>query len=744
MIPSRIFIVTLISWTAPAFGAGSFIVDPSANVEFSPSISTSSNNNIPFIHITAPTAAGISHNKFEKFDVGTEGVIHNNSLTGAHTSVLDGGTLIANPNFTNLTASTIIDEVTSANTSTLDGAIEVYGDAAGVIIANPNGISCNGCSFINAPNSALTTGIVSYGDAGNISIDTSLNTSSVTIGEGGLNAAGYGSTSVGSKNSNISLIARKILLGGSSDSKVWNSDRVDLITGSVDYDFSKGSGSETNPLRHVTEKTPAASISGYQIDVSAISEVNVGKINIVATEDGLGVRMAGQMNANSSNVEISSDGELSVMSGGQVYAMRDVSMTTNESANVVNKGSILAARNTTINSSGSFGNDGGTVRARRSIAIDAAGDVENSSSGQLIAMAVDVKAGLDVKNSGSAEIHGTYQSGLFTATSGAQSRDAVAVGLADAIRQIDGLTATVSGNEIIVSMETGLSADFDFNVVTTESDGTASDGQLISVSGTGDTRYVKIMGAPEDTDIFEFRMFGHVGLTAASDIVNGSYVYSYGNQFVNASANSGAGYAARLSYKFNGDAVAAYSEQSKDWAGLVSVGTPRFEHIGSYARGAASSGAYFKPDSASVTKANLSSVYVSNELAEKVIDKDAVIFASDPFVVAKAAETDALVTTAQGVTVEDRDKEFASRALVERSNAAETQLAAVDNPITAVNPLTNLQSMPDAIRVNEAQLSNGQLGQIIVSTNIEVIEISEDGQVEVTSEASGEAESDED
>ena len=283
-----IITLTVLAWAGSALGAGSFIVDPSASVEFAPSITTSTNNSIPLINIVAPTAAGISHNKFQKFDVGTEGVIHNNSLTGAQTSILDQGTLSANPNFSTRSATTIIDEITSANASTLEGAIEVYGDSAGVIIANPNGISCNGCSFINAPNSALTTGAVSYGDTGQISIDTSGNDSSISVGEGGLNAAGYGSTTVGSRNQNLSLIARKILLEGTSDSKIWNTERVDLISGSVEYDFSTGSKTGNNPLSSVSEKTPTGATTGAQIDASLVSEVNAGKINIVATENGLG------------------------------------------------------------------------------------------------------------------------------------------------------------------------------------------------------------------------------------------------------------------------------------------------------------------------------------------------------------------------------------------------------------------------------------------------------------------------
>ena len=38
------------------------------------------------------------------------------------------------------------------------GALEVFGAEAGVIIANPSGITCNACSFINASRVDLVTG----------------------------------------------------------------------------------------------------------------------------------------------------------------------------------------------------------------------------------------------------------------------------------------------------------------------------------------------------------------------------------------------------------------------------------------------------------------------------------------------------------------------------------------------------------------------------------------------------------
>jgi filamentous hemagglutinin len=44
----------------------------------------------------------------------------------------------------------------STNRSVLEGALEVFGKNAAVVIANPNGFGCDGCSFINT--SKLTIG----------------------------------------------------------------------------------------------------------------------------------------------------------------------------------------------------------------------------------------------------------------------------------------------------------------------------------------------------------------------------------------------------------------------------------------------------------------------------------------------------------------------------------------------------------------------------------------------------------
>lgn len=725
-------IFTSVVWVGSAQAAGSFIVDPSASVEFAPSITTSTNNSIPLINIVAPTAAGISHNKFQKFDVGTEGVIHNNSLTGAQTSILDQGTLSANPNFSTRSATTIIDEITSANASTLEGAIEVYGDYAGVIIANPNGISCNGCSFINAPNSALTTGAVSYGDTGKISIDTSGNDLSVTIGASGLD--GFGS--VGARNENISLIAREIILGG----KVFGTDRVDIISGSGEYDFSTGSQSGSSPSASFVDKAGSGTAPTYQIDASSVSEVNAGKINIVATEDGVGVRLGGQLHATASDIVISTDGDLSVLGGGgQLYAVRDVSLTSDTGIDITNKGSILGSRNVTINSGGEFTNDGGAVRASRKIDIDSVDSLNNTSAGQIIASVIDIDSQTILQNV-SSSIIGTYQSGVFTATNTINSREEVAVGLANAIDKIGGLSTSVSGNEIIVSIDADVASQLSFNVETTDKDGLAADGQSISISGSGTTRYIKILGSAESDDIFRFRAFGNV--VASAPTINNwtnAEFYSYGDGTISydtGKLSNTANMAARLTFKANGEVKAGYSEASKDWASMVpSSPVPRFTFTGSYADGAASTGKYYQP-SVSISTAALSTDYLNTELAEKVVDKDAIIFASDPFVAAQTAATSALVTTASSFVVEDREKEMASIALAEESVNAEQELALSET--TADLPIISVQQPVGTIQLGSVEQSGGLVGQTTFASNAELISISDTGVVEVI-EAADEA-----
>ncbi len=82
-------------------------------------------NNVPIVNIANPNSNGLSHNKFIHYNVGSEGLILNNSKqTNINTQL--GGIIFGNKGLTN-NATLILNEVTSTSRSSLKGWTEVAG-----------------------------------------------------------------------------------------------------------------------------------------------------------------------------------------------------------------------------------------------------------------------------------------------------------------------------------------------------------------------------------------------------------------------------------------------------------------------------------------------------------------------------------------------------------------------------------------------------------------------------------------
>ena len=114
-----------------------------------------------------PSAAGVSRNVYNQFDVQRNGVILNNSRTAVQTQL--GGCVQGNPWLASRPGARHPQRGQLAATRRqLRGYVEVGGQRAEVIIANPAGIAVDGGGFINASRATLTTGTPQYNAAGGL------------------------------------------------------------------------------------------------------------------------------------------------------------------------------------------------------------------------------------------------------------------------------------------------------------------------------------------------------------------------------------------------------------------------------------------------------------------------------------------------------------------------------------------------------------------------------------------------
>lgn len=260
--------------------------DPNAALANQPRIDAAVNG-VPLVQIVTPNGAGLSHNKYLDFNVGTPGLILNNSNQEVSRSQI-GGLIQGNANLaTSGPAAVILNEVTGSSRSVLQGTLEVHGRAADVIIANQNGLTCNGCGFLNTPRVTLSTGNPVIGSDGSLS-SLRVEGGDILIGVNGANA-----TTVNV----FDLMSRKISVNGT----VAGSGDLNLIAGRNSIAYQTG---VITPLGS-DGKEPAIAI-----DSSALGGMYAGRIKLISTDKGAGVNMTGQMAANTSGMTLSADGRL--------------------------------------------------------------------------------------------------------------------------------------------------------------------------------------------------------------------------------------------------------------------------------------------------------------------------------------------------------------------------------------------------------------------------------------------------
>ncbi|MEH8493309.1 filamentous hemagglutinin N-terminal domain-containing protein [Klebsiella pneumoniae] len=331
------------------------------------------------IDIEKPNAAGVSHNLYRDFNVGANGTILNNS--GDDVSHSTFGNIARNNNLTDGSASVILNEVTSKNASSLKGFIEVNGQKADVVIANPNGITCSGCSFVNTNKAILTTGKVNMTDDGAIGSYT-VTGGTLTIGENGMNAA----------NGYAVLLADAIKING----KVQANNAL-VSAGNFTMDNSSGSVTSAGKKATLIQMTVNPQ---YSIDVSSLGGIEANSISMVGNNIGFGVRNKGSIISNGT-LMLTSNGNLlnkgSITGKGLLSQVSTVTGITNDGSiagayylmlssgdYIVNTGSLSGGQLIATANGNITNGDSGTMTGTSGLSLTSGGKIRNEEKASLL------------------------------------------------------------------------------------------------------------------------------------------------------------------------------------------------------------------------------------------------------------------------------------------------------------------------------------------------------------------------
>lgn len=345
-------LLALIAFVQTAIAAG--VVADGGTATY---ISTGANGH-QTVNIASATG-GVSNNTYSSFNVSKAGADLNN---------------------VGVNANTIVNQVTSTNPSLIQGAISVLGPRANVIIANPNGITVDGGSFVNAGHVVLSTGQVSFNDITpapgqtqrNVVLTT--NGGAITIGPGGLSG-----TLV-----NLDLIAKQLsVYGPVTNAFTSSSGGIRAIIGGSTSLYDTGYSPSDNSHDWLASTTPSgATNSGIAVDITEAGGLTAGRVQLIVTDQGAGVRSAGTLYAMAGDAVVQANGDITT-TGGSITAANNVSLTA---------GGALNLANTQVQANGDVSmNSGGAISLADS-QIFAGSDVGLTATGALSAQGTQVGA----------------------------------------------------------------------------------------------------------------------------------------------------------------------------------------------------------------------------------------------------------------------------------------------------------------------------------------------------------------
>ncbi len=326
------------------------------------------------VNIQTPSAAGVSRNVFSQFDVGSDGAILNNSRTNAQTQI--AGWVEGNPYLARGEARVILNEINSSDPSRLGGYTEIAGGKDELIIANPAGISCAGCGFINASRTTLTTGQTLMEQGKLTGFD-------VTGGKVRIDGDGLDNSS----SDYTQIIANTTDINASVYAK-----NLDVITGSNKVSYEADAKDTVITSKSATNSTNQA--TGVALDVSALGAMYAGKIRLIGTEKGMGVTNAGSIIASSGGLQLDSNGNL-INSGSLVANQNKIDINT-QGSSIDNSGTIASSRGSIDLKSSALTNSG-VMSSYDALTSQQTGNIDNS--GEIAAGSFDIQSAA-LKNSG--------------------------------------------------------------------------------------------------------------------------------------------------------------------------------------------------------------------------------------------------------------------------------------------------------------------------------------------------------
>jgi len=341
------------------------VVDSTAPGSQQPTVLEAANG-VPLVNIQTPSSAGVSRNTYQQFDIHAPGAILNNANTSTQTQL--GGWVQGNPHLAQNTARVILNEVNSRDPSQLHGRLEIAGQSAELVIANPAGIICNGCGFINAYRTTLTTGTpIMHGG----------HLEGYRVHGGHIAITGLGMDA--SATDYTTLIARSVAV----NADLW-AQQLQIISGTNEV------SAEDRPT--ITAITSNKNTPIFALDVSALGGMYAQKILLRGTEHGVGVRNAGMIGAQAGELVVTSEGRLE--NRGQLYAHTAAKLAANEMINsglisanqalsaeisqtIDNQNGQLFSANTLHLNSKNLNNNGGLLYAEKELTAHIVDSIDN-------------------------------------------------------------------------------------------------------------------------------------------------------------------------------------------------------------------------------------------------------------------------------------------------------------------------------------------------------------------------------